>query len=197
MNLHIKTFVPVVFLAMATVSTPSLAQDTGWYAGVGIGQATYKDACDGIAGPGISCDDTDMAFKILGGYQVNPNFAVEFGYGDLGKTEASFAGLGSATIEASGFEVLAVGIAPINQQWSMYGKLGFFRWDVDLKDGTGLIGSASASGTDLTYGFGVQYRMTKAAALRIEYQQYNDAGDPNTTGEGDASVMGVGVTYRF
>lgn len=138
-----------------------------------------------------------MAFKILGGYQVNPNFAVEFGYADLGKTEASFAGFGSDAIAGSGFEVLAVGIAPINQQWSMYGKLGFFRWDVDYKDGTGLIGSASASGTDLTYGFGAQYSLTKTAALRVEYQQYNDAGDPNTTGEGDVSVMSVGVIFRF
>src|SRR6266511_1209562 len=151
-NPQTRNLLTAALLALIAVSTPALSQDTGWYAGLGVGQSTAKGACDGIAGPGISCDEKDTAFKILGGYQVNQNFGVEFAYTDLGQATASFAGFGSIAIAAKGFELLGVGTMPINQQWSVYGKLGLFRWDVDAKDGTGLVGSVSATGTDLTYG---------------------------------------------
>ncbi len=197
MNSQTRNLLTAALLALVAVSTPALSQDAGWYAGLGVGQSTAKSACDGVVGPGISCNDKDTAFKILGGYQVNPNFGVEFAYTDLGAAKASFAGFGSATIAAKGFEFLGVGTMPINQQWSVYGKLGLFRWDVDFNDGTGLVGSASATGIDLTYGFGAKYNFAKNAALRVEYQQYTDVGDFNTTGKSDVSVMGVGVIVSF
>jgi OmpA-OmpF porin, OOP family len=197
MKVRTKKLVATALLALAAVPLCSLAQEPGWYAGVGLGMSNFKGACDGLSGPGISCDDKDTAFKLFGGYQVNPNFAVEFGYSDLGKTKADFAGFGSVSIAASGYEALAVAIAPINPQWSVFGKLGFFRWDADLNDGTGLLGSASASGTDLTYGFGANYGFSKNGALRIEYQKYSDVGDENTTGSGDVDVIGVSAIYRF
>ena len=197
MNSRTRNLLTAALLALVAVSTPALSQDTGWYAGFGVGQSTAKGACDGIVGPGISCDEKDTAFKILGGYQVNQNFGVEFAYTDLGEATASFAGFGSIAIAAKGLELLGVGTMPINQQWSVYGKLGLFRWDVDAKDGTGLVGSVSATGIDLTYGFGVKYNFAKNAALRVEYQQYNNVGDFNTTGRADVSVMGVGVIVGF
>ena len=192
-----RNLLTAALLALVAVSTPALSQHTGWYVGLGVGQSTFKGSCDGVVGPGISCAEKDTAFKILEGYQVNQNFGVEFAYIGLGETTASFAGFGSAAIAAKGVELLIVGTSPIDQQWSVYGKLGFFRWAVDFKDGTGLLGSASATGTDLTYGIGVKYNFTKNAASRMEYQQYNDVGDFNTTGKGDISVMGVGVIIGF
>jgi OOP family OmpA-OmpF porin len=134
---------------------------------------------------------------LFGGYQVNRNLAVEFGYTDLGEAKASFSGFGNVSIGATGFEGLAVGILPFNAQWSALGKVGLFIWDVKAKDGTGLVGSESASGASLTWGVGVAWQFTPKAALRVEYQQYNDLGDENTTGQGDISVIGANVLYRF
>lgn len=184
-------------VAFALLSSPALAQDKGLYLGLGAGMSEYKDACDDISGPGVSCDDSDTATKIFGGYQFNRNFAVEVGYTDLGKASASQAGVGSASVEASGFEILAVGIAPLNPQWSIYGKAGIFQSEVDLKVSPGLGSNESESGTDLTYGFGVSWDMTKNFALRVEYQVYSDLGDENTTGEGDVNVLGANVIFRF
>jgi OOP family OmpA-OmpF porin len=184
--------------ALALMSSPALAQDTkGFYIGLGAGMSDFKDACDGISGPGVSCDDSDTATKVFGGYQFNRNFAVEVGYTDLGKGSASQTGVGSASLEASGFEILAVGIAPLNPQWSLYGKLGIFSSEVDLKVSPGLGTNESESGTDLTYGFGVGWNITKNFTLRAEYQVYSDLGDENTTGEGDVNVLGVNVIFRF
>jgi len=71
MNSHTRNLLTAALLALVTVSTPALSRDTGWYAGLSVGQSTAKGACDGVVGPGISCDEKDTAFKILGGYQVN------------------------------------------------------------------------------------------------------------------------------
>lgn len=197
MHTRLRFMLTTVLLALVAVPTPALAQDARGYIGLGLGMSTAKDACDGISGPGISCDDQDTAFKILGGYQVNPNFAVEVGYTNLGEASASFAGLGTVSVESSGFEVLAVGIAPVAPNWSLFGKLGFFIWDVDAKDGTGLVGNMSESGSDLTYGFGVSYDFSKSNALRLEYQVYTDIGDANTTGQDDVSVLGASLIFKF
>ena len=80
----------VVFAATlaASMALPSIAMaqmmrgdaNTGWYAGASVGQSKLKDACSGIG----SCDDKDTAWRILGGYQINRNFAAELGYHDLG-----------------------------------------------------------------------------------------------------------------
>lgn len=197
MHTHIRLALTSLLLACTAVSSPALAQASKWYAGFGLGMSTAKDACDGIGGPGVTCDDEDTAFKILGGYQVNPNFAVEFGYTDLGKAQATAAGLGTLSAEVSGIEVLAVGMAPINPKWSLYGKLGFFNWDLDFKDSTGLVGNFSESGTELTYGFGANYDVNPRTAVRIEYQLYSDVGEENTTGTTDVSVLGAALLFRF
>jgi len=47
--------------------------------------ATNLDAdCDGV----VSCDNNDTGLKLIGGYKVNPNLAVEFGYLNFGKASA-------------------------------------------------------------------------------------------------------------
>lgn len=195
MHARIRIALTAVLVGLVSAATPALAQDARWYAGFGLGQSTAQDACDGISGPGIECEDQDTAFKLFGGYRVNPNFAVEIGYTDLGEVSASFAGFGTISIESSGVEVLAVASAPLGPQWSLYGKAGFFRWDLDVNDGTGLVGSFSESGTDLTYGLGASYDFSRDSAFRIEYQQYTDIGDPPDPT--DVSVIGAGLIFRF
>src|SRR3989442_10542839 len=145
MNLYPRNLLSAALFTLVAASTPALSQDTGWYGGIGIGQSKFKDSCSGVSGPGIACEEKDTAWKIFGGYQFNRNFAGEFGYTDLGKTTLSITGFGSASIGAKGFELSGVGTLPVSQQFSVYGRLGLFHWDVDFKDGTGLVGSANAT----------------------------------------------------
>ena len=181
----------------------SQAQMTGqWYAGVGVGQSKAKDACTDAASVGItSCDDSDTAARIFGGYKFNKNFAAEVGYADLGKGKASGVVLSlpaSAEWKATAWDFVAVGILPINQQFSILGKLGITSWSVDLNvNASGLSGSESASGTDTTYGVGVQYDFSNQFGLRAEWQQYSSLGDDNTTGKSDVDVMSVSALIRF
>ena len=172
-------------------SAPALSQDTGFYAGASFGQTKIKDFdCTGTT----SCDDKDTGMSIFGGYQFTKNFAVEGGYTDLGKASQSAGGL-SASFEASGFEISAVGIFPINPQWSVYGKLGMFMWDLDVKTNFG--GNLSEDGTDLTYGIGVRWSFAKNLAAQLQWQRYKDIGDDATTGKSDVDMLSVGLLFRF
>ncbi|MEO6016347.1 MAG: flagellar motor protein MotB, partial [Polaromonas sp.] len=85
----------------AVVCLPALAQDsynndkvnnTGWYAGASAGRSsatvdnariTRELAGKGFATTSIADRDRSTAYKVYGGYQFNPNFALEGGYVDL------------------------------------------------------------------------------------------------------------------
>jgi OmpA-OmpF porin, OOP family len=194
MKLQTKKILTAALLAGPFLaSVPALAQDAGWYIGATVGQSTGKDACNGLPA-GVSCDDTDTALGVFGGYQFNKYIGAELGYTDLGKFTASGLGL-SSEAKAKGFEVLAVGTFPIGEKFSIYGKLGFFRWDLDTS-GSGSV-SQSESGTDVTYALGVQYNFTKKFGVRAQYQLYKDIGNDATTGQSDVDVLGVGVVFKF
>jgi OmpA-OmpF porin, OOP family len=168
--------------------------DSGWFVGGSFGQS--KLDCDTSGVPGASCDDSDTAWRVFGGYQINRHFAVELGYSTLGEATASAPGI-TATVEAKAFDLVAVGILPINQQFSVFGKLGMYQADSDLSSNTPLIGSASDKNTDVTYGVGLQYDFGKNLGLRGEWQQYKKVGSDQVGGDGDVDVFSIGVLWKF
>jgi len=193
-----KTTIAALLAASGlVVSSAAMAQakpaDTGWYAGVSVGQSSSSDACNGVSGPGVSCDDKDTAFKIFGGYQINRNFGAELGYTDLGKVEAKGGGV-TASVEAKAFELVGVGRFPINNQFSIYGKLGLYRADSKGRSNVGV--SADETNTDLTYGVGVQYNFTGNLGVRGEWQRYSSVGGGDI-GDSDVDVLSVGLVYKF
>lgn len=204
--MNIKKAIALTGLVAATagISPVALAQqDAGFYAGGSLGQAKLKDACTGLTDIGFvgSCDDKDTAWKIFGGYQFNRNLGVEAGYTDLGEATATGTVLGlpvSAKAKAKGFEILGVGTFPINEQFAVYGKAGFFRWDVDSSaTGGGVSVAIGDKGTDFTFGLGLKYNFTKNVAARLEFQRYNDVGNDATTGQSDVNVWSLGLQFKF
>jgi OOP family OmpA-OmpF porin len=189
-----------VFVMGWSTSAPLLAQEGGFYLGGSIGQSKAKDACGSAA---TTCHDKDSAWKLLGGYQINRNFAAEFGYTDLGKFSGSGVVSGvnvTARFDAKAWELVGVGSMPFGRI-SPYGKLGLYRGEVKGQ-AVGTLGSASitASGkdtnTDLTFGLGVKFDLTNNIGIRGEWQRYQKMGGANV-GKSDVSVHGVGFTYRF
>lgn len=175
---------------------PATAQMMDWsaaYIGGSIGQSQAKDACDGAAFAGVTCDDKDTAWKIFAGYQFNRNFAVEVGYTDLGEVSAS-AGGATVSAEATALEVVGIGSIPVADRFSVYGKLGLYRGETDLSSNFGV--SGDESNNDLTFGFGVRFDLSRNAAIRAEWQRYGDVGG-DSTGESDIDVMSVGLIWRF
>jgi len=187
-------------LALGIVFAP-LAQAEGGFAGVGFGQTSVDIECD----LNITCsaDDSDTGFKIFGGYQFNPNFAVEVGYYDLGEAKISgtdsFLGSTTGTFEASGFNVAVVGSLPLGERFELMAKAGIFRWDLDFNVSSSVFGSGSASETGFgpMFGIGGAFNFTKNLGVRVEYEKFLDMGDEDTTGQSDVDFLSASLIFRF
>jgi OOP family OmpA-OmpF porin len=182
-------------LAVPSIGMAQGMEDKGFYIGATVGQSKVKDFCGGI---GVSCEDTDTALRLLGGYQFNRNFALELGYSQLGEASISSGGL-FAKVEATAWELVAVGMLPVADRFSIYGKIGMYRADSDFSTNIvfpGIPQSFSESNNDLTFGFGLQFDISRNFGVRAEYQRYQDVGGPEI-GESDLDVMSIGVVYRF
>jgi OOP family OmpA-OmpF porin len=182
--------------AAAQMRTPSLSSA---YIGGGIGQSKAKDGCTGIGGTGVSCDDKDTAWRIFAGYQFHRNVAAELGYTDLGKVSASGTGIGNAEIKSTAWDLSAILAWPVANQFSVFGRLGFYNAEAKLSGSLGQSGKKTT--TDLTYGLGVQYDFTRNFGVRGEWQRYSKVKAHNNTtgadGESDIDVLGVSLVYRF
>ena len=159
-----KWLVPVVGAAAMFVSAGALAQQStaavpSFYIGAEVGQADN------------TADDT--GFKILGGYHFHKNIAAELAYGML---------IDKDNVEVNTIEAVAVGIFPLTPNISLLGKLGFAQVDVETPGG-------SSDDIELTYGFGVQWDLTRNLGLRAGWQRYD--------AEAEVDYINVGVVWRF
>ena len=177
------------------------SQDRGFYIGGSLGRSEMKDSCKDVT---ISCDKTDKAWKIFGGYQFTRSLAAELGYTDLGETKASGVQGGVAVngnVSSKALELVGVGSMALMQELSLYAKLGIYHGSTDSSasaavPGFAISGSASGTNTDFTVGFGVQVSILRNLAARAEWQKYNDVGS-NNTGKTDVDVLSAAVLYRF
>lgn len=148
---------------------------------------------------------TNNQWRLQAGYQVNPNLALEAGYIDLGKStyKATFSG-GKTTADwtSGGVDVAAVGILPINTNFSLLGKLGAIAaktttdWTSNGISGVPA-GKENKSQISPFAGVGVSYSLNARSDLRMEYERFNGIGDSSTTGKADVSILSLGVTYHF
>lgn len=189
-----KAFISAIIgTSLFAASTMAVAQ--GFYLGGSIGQSKFKESCEG-ATAGVSCDDTDTAWRFFGGYEVNRNFAVEIGYADLGEAKASLTSGGitaTSTAKATAWDVVGIGSLPLGPSFALYAKLGLFYGKADGRVSVtgGGTTSESDTGTDLTFGFGARYDFLRNFGARVEWQRYTDFSGS------DVDVISAGVLYRF
>lgn len=213
MKNKIKLLCSAVLMAASTTVAAAPAGDA--YIGVGFGQARYDvsasdlDAAALAAGFGSSSssvDDNSAAWKLFAGFRFHENFGIEGGWVDLGDIDTTTVTTGpSATVngevEASGLFVDAVGYIPINDRFTLYGKVGVFRADVEARvavvaGGAAATASADDDSFEAKFGVGLSYDFTEQFGARLEYERYNDVGDDNT-GEGDVDLWLLGVYVNF
>ena len=212
----VRTVGALGLVAFAAASgQAALAAEAGWYGGLSVGQSKAWISHDRIAnqlGVPVSSiafddNDTDVGFKLLGGYKFNKNFAVEGGYFNLGEfgftatypTANSFTG----NIKLQGLNLDAVGIWPFSEKFSAFGRVGLIY--SEGKDGFTGIGAGAAvaaanpnpkeSEANYKYGVGLQYDLTRALSLRGEWERYrvNDS----VGNKGDVDMLSVGLVFMF
>lgn len=181
------TIAALLAAAGLAASQASLAQarpDQGGYIGASVGQMEADGAC----GSGQSCDFKDTAFKVFGGYRFNRNLAGEVFWGEWGEISVR-QGTASATGEIRTIGLAAVGILPINQQFELFGKLGFGNTKQKVSaSAPGFTIAGQDTGTELLYGFGATYNFTRNLGVRAEWEFLNDS---------EVDIMSIGIQYRF
>jgi len=196
----IKREILAALAGSAILALPSVgaAQEQRFYLGAGFGQAEANGVCDEVRtlvtgiGSVSACDEKDSAWKLYGGYQFNRNFAVEatyFNYGSVTATGQTFGVPFRVTGDATAFGVAGVGIAPLAARFSLFGKVGLMRSEVDLT-AAGIGGSAaeSDSETGLHVGIGAMFQATSNVSVRAEWER-ND--------ELEVDMMSLGVQISF
>jgi len=182
----------IIVTAVLLAAAPAMAQP---YLGFGVGKSDYDR---GNAVPDLitsgSFDGKDTGFKIFGGYQFNPHFAVELAYVDLGK--ASYSGnfgavpVTGGSLETWGLNVSAVGILPLSPSFELFGKIGLFGWESKARDITGgLPFSGTADDADVSFGLGMAFNIAKNVSIRAEWERFKAVDD--------IDLLSLGLAFKF
>ena len=187
--------------------------NSAWYIGAGVGQsrATIDEprlraslAANGETVTGFSKDQRDTGYKLFVGRQLNPYFAVEAGYFDLGKFDfkSSTSGNGVLNGEAGlrGVNLDLLGQLPLSQRVSLLGRVGMHYSKTNTEfSGNRLLGAnnthASERKLNAKLGLGLEYKFSEALALRGEVERYrlNDG----VGNRGDADLYSVSLVYKL
>ena len=174
-----------------------LAQQTGnLYVGGSFGETKAKDWCDVSGAPGgvtvPSCDNKGSFWKAFVGYQFHRNFAVEGTYLQTDDFSGSFTfggATGTVSANAQAFGAAALGLLPVGERFTLFGKLGLLITD---SKGSGSIGATTVSvgddETEVHYGFGGVFSLSRNWGIRAEWE---------TTEKSKLDSISVGVQYRF
>jgi len=173
----------VVAAALALGTSVAAAQEAGWYGGLNLG-ASHLSGID----IGTMLDRSDTGGGVDLGYRVNRNLAVEAAYADLGKFSFSTTA-GDGDFHPKAASLSAVGILPLQANWSLYGKAGIARTETKALD-------SSDSENGLLAGAGMAYDFNRNVYAKLGWDHYDKVGT-DATGEGHVDLYSVGVGYRF
>ena len=198
----------------AVCSTSVMAQDApGWYVGGNVGgtRADFKnDSINrSLAGQGFTVnstttDNSSTGYKLFGGYQLTPNFAVEGGYFDLGRFNYSSsttpAGTFSGNNRVNGLNLDLVGTLPLSDRFSVLGRVGAaYAQNRGSFASTGFVplntSNPRRNETNLKIGLGLQYAISEALSVRAELERYR-ISDP-IRNRGNVDMASIGLVYRF
>lgn len=210
----IRASVTLGLVALTAVAAPfAMADDSGLYVGGNIGQSratideeriTNSLTGAGFTTTGFEDDNRDLGYKLFGGYQFNKYFALEAGYFDLGKFDFTATGLPPGTlsgnIKIKGVNLDAVGILPITEKFSAFGRVGanYAKVEDSFVGGgslTALNPNPTKRDTNYKLGLGLQYAFNDALAMRVEAERYRI--DDAVGNDGDIDLISAGLVFRF
>jgi len=166
------------------------------YLGASVGQSSSDISCPA----GDTCDDSDTAWKIFGGMEMNEYISMEVGYVDLGKVH--YDGALSGTRYTNGMIMDVVGTYSINPSFTLMAKGGLNILNAEVNGTIAQTYNNNTGDTDVawSFGLGAQYNLTPAVGLRLEWERFFQVGSPPTnggTGEVDVDLLSAGLVYKF
>jgi len=226
MNPRIRSGALLLCLGFGCVA-PAQAVEHGWYlvgfggesSAAGLSQAqTDANVIAIFNSIGLDAvinsstiDDSDTGYGVAGGYQHNDHIAVEFAYVNLGSVEFSAFttvtdGVEVADAElglessAKGPVVSVLGILPIGERFSLFGRVGLSFMNAEGKaritiDGISDSARQTSQKSDPVFGVGAEFSLTKHVAIRLAWDRYLDVGTEDVTGDVDADLITLGLRF--
>ncbi|MES2742268.1 MAG: outer membrane beta-barrel protein [Pseudomonadota bacterium] len=188
-----KALIALIASGAALSSVSAYAQSA--YMGAGVTASRYKFDVPNAT----SADDHSgykSAGKIFGGYDIDKTWGVEAGYTDFGSKDYSYtANGGNGRIETDSHAFYLAGKAsmPINEQASVYGKLGAARNHDGVSGSGAAAGLSGESKTGLYASVGAQYAINQNVSLIAEYEHYGKSSDYGRK----SSALSFGAKYNF
>jgi OmpA-OmpF porin, OOP family len=175
--------IAIAVVLLSAVVAPAVAADN--YVGLRVGEAKTNVVNNTFGNAGY--DSTNpTGWGVFVGHDFNPNFALEAEYLNLGEIK----GVNGST-KSTGFSVSGVGSFPINEQFSLFGKLGYAV--ITGKPG-GPANWGDQNNRAVTYGLGGQFNVSPAVGIRLAWDRYhfND-----TATNGNANLVSIGALFKF
>jgi len=200
-------------LALSTLSSSfTFADDEGWYLGGNLGQSRGRideqtivnDVIPAPTAHTFTNDNTiDRGYKLYGGYQFGPHFALEGGYFDLGEFQFNHSVLPTGTLDSNmkvrGINLDMVGYLPFTDKFSAFARLGAnyaLTQDTFTSTAPNVLGGKLSDRDVLPKaGVGLEYKFTEAWALRAEAERYRVSN--GIDGKNNIDLYSVGMVYRF
>jgi OOP family OmpA-OmpF porin len=129
-------------------------------------------------------------YKAFAGYRLFKFFGLEGGYVDFGNQSDSSSGI-DLSVDATAWDLFAVGVVPIGKHFELFGKFGYFRWDRNAEASGAVTSSDSTTGNNPVYGAGMAFVFGKHFGVRLEYEKYKMSDVDNLNQES------AGLELRF
>ena len=211
------TLLAAAALAALFAGGQATAQNSGWYIGGGPSatRATFESSdFTGLAAGTYSVDDSDTGLRIFGGYQVTPNWALEFGIAGLGSYRHRYVGgTGTAVYryDVSAATVAMAARLPLGGGVGLNGRLGAAFTGARLRgpSTTGTITTnppscidiffedCTSTKTNFYWGLGAQFDINPRFGIRLDYDNYGKVGEEFETGRAEIEALSVNAVFRF
>jgi OOP family OmpA-OmpF porin len=207
--MKLKYFASLALLALSSTALADGLYGVGevTYSSNSLDQAHFDSALIASGATGLSSDDSGSGYhwRLQGGYRFNPNFALEGGYIDFGKADytASYSGgRAQGSLKAGGVDLAALLLLPLNDSFTVFGKLGGVAAKVDSSLTAGAPASLASSSESVhvyepLLGVGALYKVSDNIDLRADYDHVSSLGKSDKTGKMDANLFSLGIAYNF
>jgi opacity protein-like surface antigen len=201
-----------IALVAACSTTPVFAAAADFYGVLSVGRTrldnnpgsidTYNTAT-GFATSTTTTDSGATSGKIQLGYNLGKTFALEGGYNYLGKvnfTSTTNLGVISGSKEAQLVNLDLVAKLPLNEQFSILGRVGGYYWKTQSDMPNAVAGGTSSiddNGFDFKVGAGVQYDFNPKWAMRGEFERFNGIGKNTSSGDSKVNQWSIGAVLKF
>lgn len=171
-----------------------------------VGGTTTVDLSVSDMSSGMTKDEDSSGGSFGFGYRFNEMIKVEGFFADLGKAEIkgvtgnsfkyggkTYTFTKDATIEGTGtgYGVATILRLPVGQHFGLFGKLGLHAWDSEIKVATATASAnVESDGTDMVWGIGADYEMSKNFLMTLGYDVY-------TLDEDDVAMLYFGTEFLF